>query len=257
MAITIISPLHSFIRFGETAAAPLCIWGGINFCLPVYEQDDIYFQIVVEGTENEIDSLCNPYGDEITVSLVNTCGGSDILTFTEKPERFRLSATQVLYNWTHGLPNFTSAVAVGECFHIQLVIEATPYGYPDETVVKCSNCIERISDPCFTSVIEYGNDEDGFGFKYCMGGNIDNDEDPVTMDCSPTIVTFNAVSTVSIPYTALLQSKYGVFPTVQVWIYDSGGQLINAGITAAFDGYPATVINIDLGGPANGIVVIR
>ena len=257
MAITVISPQHSFVRFGETAAAPLCIWGNINFCLPVYDQDDVYFQIVVSGTEDEIDSLCNPYGSEIEVSLVNTCGGASILTFTEKPDRFRLSTTQVLYNWQHGLPNFTSVISVGECFHIKIVVEATPYGYPDETVVKCSNCFERIAEDCYTSVVEYGNDEDGFGFKYCYGGDVDNPDNPIDLDCSPTIVTFTGVGTVAIPYTALLQAKYGVFPTVQVWVYDGTGQLINMGITAAFDTYPPTMINIDLGGISNGIVVIR
>jgi hypothetical protein len=70
-------------------------------------------------------------------------------------------------------------------------------------------------------------------------------------------VTFVSVATLSIPYTALLSDKYGEFPTVQVWIYDGTGQLINMGITAAFDTYPPNMINLDFGGPASGIVVIR
>jgi hypothetical protein len=50
---------------------------------------------------------------------------------------------------------------------------------------------------------------------------------------------------------------YGDFPTVQVWIYDGTGQLLNMAITAAFDTYPPTMINLDFGGVASGIVVIR
>jgi hypothetical protein len=255
MAVTIISPANSFIRFNETAADPLCIWGSVDFCLPVYADEDIYFQFVIEGTESEIDSLCTQTGDEITVELVNECNTAPLLTFTEKPERVRLSTTQVLYNWYHGLPDFTTVINVSQCFKVQLTIEAGAYGYTEQAVF-CSNCFERIASDCFTSVVEYGNDEDAFGFKYCAGGNIPGGETPA-LDCSPTIVTFVDVPTLAIPYTALLQDKYGVFPTVQVWIYDGSGQLINMGITAAFDTYPPTMINLDFGGNASGIVVIR
>lgn len=251
MALTIISPENSFIRFNESAAAPLCIWGSINFCLPVYEAEDIYFQFVVEGTEAEIDSLCTQSGDEAEVSLVAECDTEPILIFSEKPERFRLSLTQVLYNWSHGLPGFTSVVAVGSCFKIQVDI-TTLY----DTQTWCSNCFERIASDCFTSVVEYGNDEDAFGFKYCLGGDIPGGGSS-EIDCSPTVVTFVSVPTLTIPYTALLQDKYGPMPTVQVWIYDGSGQLINMGITAGFDTYPPTVINLDFGGNASGIVVIR
>lgn len=258
MALSIISPVNSFVRFGETAAPPLCLWGNVNFCLPVYAVDDWYFQWVIEGTELEIDSLCTQTGDEIEVALVNECGGASILTFAEKPERFRLSTTQVLYNWQEGFPNFTSVVSVGECFRVQLTFTATPYGYPEEVETFCSSCFERIGDDCYTSVVEYGNDEDGFGFKYCNGGDLEGEgEDGSSLDCNPTIVTFVNEATLAIPYTAFLASKYGVIPTVQVWIYDGTGQLINMGITAGFDGYPPTMINLDFGGNASGIAVIR
>ena len=258
MSLSIISPVNSFVRFGESDAAPLCIWGTVDYCLPVYDAEDVYFQFVVQGTEDEVDSLCTQSGDEVTVDLVSECNGSPLLTFSERPERIRLSTTQVLYNWSHGVPGFTSVVAVAQCFKIQVTVLATPYGYPDQELVRCSNCFERIASDCFTSVIEYGNDEDAFGFKYCYGGNLNGAyEDPDTLDCSPTVVTFVNVATRAIPYTALLQAKYGTIPTVQVWIYDGTGQLLNMGITAGFDTYPPTMINLDFGGTASGIVVIR
>jgi len=258
MAITLINSTHSFIRFNETAADPLCIWGAVDFCLPVYDPEDIYFQFVIDGTESEIDSMCTQSGDEVVVQLVADCAGEILLTFDEKPDRYRLSETQVLYNWTHGFPGFTVPVAVGECFKILLTIQATPYGYPEETDTFCSNCFERIGDDCYTSVVEYGNDEDAFGFKYCYGGDLEGSgSGGSSTECEPTIVTFVGVPTLAIPYTTFLQSKYGVFPTVQVWIYDGSGQLINMGITAAFDTYPPSMINLDFGGTASGIVVIR
>lgn len=258
MSLSLINSTHSFIRFNETEAAALCIWGNINFCLPVYDQEDIYFQFVIEGTEDEIDSLCTQDGNEVTISLVSDCDGADLITFAEKPTRYRLSDTQVLYNWQNGLPNFSSVIAVGSCFKIQVLIDATPYGYPEEVETFCSNCLERIASDCFTSVIEYGNDDDAFGFKYCDSGDLaGSGSGGSSTDCSPTIVTFLNVSTLAIPYTAFYQSKYGVFPTVQVWIYDGSGNLLNMGITAAFDTYPPTMINLDFGGTSSGIVVIR
>lgn len=251
MALTIISPTNSFIRFNEPAAAALCIWGTINYCLPVYDAEDVYFQFVVEGTEAEIDSLCTQTGDEATLSIVAECEAEPLLTFGERPERFRLSTTQVLYNWSHGVPGFSSVVAVGSCFKIQVDI-STIYA----SLTACTNCFERIGNDCYTSVVEYGNDEDAFGFKYCYGGDLPSGGG-TEIDCSPTIVTFVSVATLTIPYTALLQDKYGTFPTVQVWVYDGSGQLINMGITAGFDTYPPSNILLDFGGTASGIVVIR
>lgn len=255
MAVTIVSPTHSFVRFGEAAADALCIWGNINYCLPVYDPEDWYFQWVVEGSESEIDSMCTQDGSEISVSLVSDCLAAPLITFSELPERVRLSTTQMLYNWRNGFPGFTGVVAVGECFKVQITIAATPYGYPEEEVTSCSNCFERIASDCFTSVIEFGNDEDDFGYKYCYGGNLPGSDDMI--ECDPTIVTFVSVATLAIPYTALLQDQYGEFPTVQVWIYDGTGQLVNMGIQAAFDTYPPSMINLDFGGTASGIVVIR
>jgi len=245
MAITIISPANSFIRFNESDPEPDCIWGDINFCLPVYQSSDIAFQFIARGTEAEIDALCDIDGGETEISIIPDCGEAPLLTFPNKPDRFRLSATEMLYNWEHGLPNFSSVIEISECFKVQIAIAGLEF---------CSGCFERIADECYTSVIEYGNEEDAFGFKYCYAGNIDDD---IVISCEPTIVNFINVPTLAIPYTASLQASYGNFPTVQVWIYDGSGQLVNMGITVAFDTYPPTMINLDFGGPATGIVVIR
>lgn len=258
MAITIISPEHSFVRFGDADPAALCLWGTVNFNLPVFEASDWYFQWVIQGTELEIDSLCRTDGEEITVKLVDECEGSTLMTFSEKPQRIRLSATQVLYNWAHGFPNFTGSVAVGQCFRVQLDIEATPYGYPDQDAVFCSNKFERIGDDCYTSVIDYTNDEDAFGFKYCNSGNMEGAySSSLSDECEPLITQFINQSTLQIPYTAQLKALYGDFPTVQVWIFDGTGQLVNMGISASFDTYPPTMISFDFGGPASGLVVLR
>lgn len=76
-------------------------------------------------------------------------------------------------------------------------------------------------------------------------------------DCSPTIVTFTDVATLDIPYTAAMLEDYGNVPTVQVWIYDGLGRLLNMAITASLDAVPPTQISLDFGGVASGLIVIR
>lgn len=253
MALTILNSANSFIRFDEVPPAEHCIWGSTDYCLPVFADADVNFQFVINGTIAEIESLCLQDAGEVEVSLIEDCNEAPILVFTDKPQRFKISQTQVLYNWEHGLPNFTSVVAINQCFKVQVIIQDSAYGYVGEYKF-CSNCFERIFEECFTSVIEYGNEEDAFGFKYCSGGELEED---TAIDCSPTIVQFIGVATLDIPYTAFLQAKYGDFPTVQAWIYDGSGQLINMGITIAFDAYPPTMIHLDFGGISTGVAIIR
>ena len=249
--VTLINSPFSFVRFNESDAEPHCIFGDVNFALPVYDSEDIYFQFVIHGTEEEINSLCTDDVSELEVSLVSECDGLPLVTFTEKPVRIRLSETQMLYWWNNGFPLFENYVNVNECFKVQLILSEGAYS---EQYVFCSNKFERIGDDCFTSVIEYSNDEDAFGFKYCYGGDLEGAE--TVESCEPTIIQYFDRETLTIPYTAGLRAKYGNFPTIQSWVLQ-GGELVNVGHQIAFDQYPPTQINIDFGGLATGIIVIR
>jgi hypothetical protein len=249
MAYSITSPAQSFIQFSETGIIDHCIFDNIRFCLPVYDPNDVAFQAYINGTESEIDALCGVYGTPIAIGIVNACDDPDFLLeftanpYNDVPEIFRISATQLLVNWAHGVPGFTSVINYNECFKIRIQIGLIKF---------CSNCLERTTDNCFTSVIEYSCDENCYGFNYCGSGTTEAEE----LSCEPTIITFTNQSTLTIPYTQSLQDKYGPVPTVQVWISD-GTNLVNMGITATFDAYPVNVISLDFGGPATGIIVIK
>lgn len=218
-------------------------------CLPVVEDTDIAFQFYVNGTEEEIDLLCGVYSIPVQIGIVADCDDEDfLLEFTgnpygDQPDLFRLSATQMLVNWPHGVPGFAGVRTVGQCFKIRVQVGDQKF---------CSNCLERSADSCFTSVLEYGNDENYAGFNYCEAGAV-NEE---TISCAPTIIQFTNQSTLTIPYTQALKDAYGDAPSVAVWISD-GTSLVNMGITATFDTYPVNTISVDMGGPASGIVVIR
>jgi hypothetical protein len=249
MAYSIQSPAQSFVQFSETGIIDHCIFDNLRFCLPVFQPDDVAFQFIVVGTESEIDALCGVYGSPIAIGIVSACDDEDFLLeftanpYNDVPDLFRISDTQMLVNWEHGVPGFTSVVDFNECFKIRIQIGLVQF---------CSNCFERTSDNCFTSVIEYGCDENCYGFNYCGSGTTDAGE----LSCEPTIIQFTNESTLAIPYTQSLRDSYGEVPTVQVWISD-GTNLVNMGITATFDAYPPTVLGFDFGGNATGIVVIR
>jgi hypothetical protein len=246
MAVRIKSQTNSFIQFGESDAVTSCEFPDFNLCLPVYEDNDIAFQfILVADTEGEADVLCDLTNSLIAIGIGENCEDDMVLTFTQKPERFRISNTQVLYNWSNGLPNFGSVISKGQCFFIR--IELIDVYYSESF---CSNCLQRIANSCHTSVIEYTNDDNAFGFDYCGGGAVD-DTDVET--CDPTFISFSNVPNISIPYTAGMASKYGSTPSVQVWIYD-GAELVDMGIRVSFDAFPPTVIKADFGGVASGVI---
>jgi hypothetical protein len=253
MAYQISAPQASFVQFNETGIVSHCIYTDIRFCLPVYEDEDVKFQVFISGTETEIDALCGVYGIPIGVGIVEDCADADFLQeYTNTlygnytPHLFRLGPTQILMNWNHGFPGFTGVISGNQCFRIRLEIGVQRF---------CSNCFTRITDPCFTSVVEYGCDENAFGFNYCSSGEIVTEGD--NGDCEKTYITFINQSTLSIPYTAQMLALYGNIPTVQAWIYNEENELVNASFQIALDGYPPNFINVDFGGSATGVLILK
>lgn len=241
MAYNILSPANSFIQFNESDNFTSCEFRDINLCLPVFEDDDVNFQFVIEAdTEGEANALCGT-SDTVEIGLTKTCLDFALL-FTAVPDRYRISARQVLYNWPNGLPGFTTVIGVGECFSIRVLVDSTSF---------CSNCLQRINDTCHTSVIEYGNDDNFAGFNYCNSEAVDSE----TEVCRPMLISFTNQSTLTIPYTASMLAKYGDAPTLKVWIYD-GLELVNMSVRQAFDAYPPNNLLFDFGGSATGIIKI-
>lgn len=247
MAVTIITPTNSFVRFDNEPPETHCVHGAFGDCLPVYAESDVAFQFVVQAdTPEEANALCSVYSSGIAMGLVSDCDQEDFdVLFEEEPERYRISSNQVLFNWSHGLPGMLGFYDDGDCFHIRISIGDSNY---------CSNCFIKIPEDCFTSVVEFGNDENFAGYNYCNAGEATVDG---TLVCEPTIIEFINKETLNVPYTTFLQNQYGTVPTVQTWIYDGSGDLVNMGITATFDAMPPTMISFDFGGMASGVIVIR
>lgn len=246
MPYSISTSEFSFIQFNETDQIESCEFPDAEMCLPAFDDDDAWFQFVLTGqTEEEADALCA--GTEpVTVGIVENCDDGYLLQFIQKPVRYRISPTKVLYYWPHGLPNFRNVINVGECFHIKIAMAVIN----DQTF--CSNCFQRISDDCHTTVLQYSNNENAFGFNYCASADVSQG----AAECDPTIIEFTLQATMVIPWTAFLEAKYGTTPNVQVWVYDENNELVKIGMRVALDAYPPTEIRLDFGGVSSGIIKI-
>lgn len=245
MPYSISTSRFSFVQFAESDSIEACNFTAADMCLPVFADQDVWFQFYIDGTsEAEIDDLCADI-DLITLGLVEACSDGFLLQFAQKPIRYRLSATRVIYLWPHGFPNFAGSLEVGECFHIKIEVADQSF---------CSNCFIRIGDDCHTSVVQYSNEENAFGFNYCASADGTGTGEEV--DCEPLEIPFTDQATMTIPWTAYLQERFGNTPTVQVWVLDENGELVAAGLRVALDTYPPTEIRVDFGGVSSGVVKI-
>lgn len=247
MPYRIITSRFSFIQFDDTDSITDCEFTTQEMCLPVFDENDAWFQFIIESdTEVESEALCEVAVEPVTLGLVENCGDGYLVEFVEKPSRYRISPTRVLYVWQQGLPAFFNYIDVGMCFRIMVSMPSIN----DQT--WCSNCLQRIFDDCHTTVLEYSNNENAFDFNYCAGEDLGQD----SAECEPTIIEFTNQATMTIPWTAFLQDKYGIAPNVQVWTYDETGELVAMGQRVALDALPPTEIRIDFGGVSSGFVKI-
>lgn len=244
MPYSISTSNFSFVQFAESDTIQACNFANADMCLPAFDDDDAWFQFFITGdTPEEIDDLCSDI-NLISLGIVENCFDGFLLEFSQKPNRYRLSDNKVLYVWQHGIPNFKSAIEVGECFHIKIEVVDQSF---------CTNCFQRIGDDCHTSVLQYSNSDNFAGFNYCASaGDAEDDQ----QSCEPTEIVFTNQSSIIIPWTAFLQQKYGNTPNVQVWVLDENGELVAAGLRVALDAYPPTEIRIDPGGVSSGVIKI-
>lgn len=255
--IDIRSPRFSFVQLATAAYGYVpetyetCTFPDVSFCLPVYAYDDIAFQFILTGTSAEMNELCSLGDpDKVEVGLVRDCGDDFDINFNAaylRPTRVRTSETEVLYKWEHGFPSFDTEYAISECFKVKVVAHMD-----SGDVAACSNCFQRIGADCFTSVLEYGAEQNIFGFNYCDSGAMFEEEE----ECEdPFIYQFTNAETIDLEYTDEMRTQFGDVPTVEVWIWD-GTQYSKPFIQIGFDAYPITRILANLGGAATGFLKI-
>ncbi len=173
MAYRFISPVNSFVQFEETGVILSCGFRPMTMCLPVFYDDDIAYQFIVEAdTEEEIDLLCGVLEALVPrVGATSDCSSFDI-EFDCVPDTFRIDDTHVLMQWPYGFPDFTLVYNDGDCFRIMIELGDQSF---------CSNCFYRVAAVCWTTRLEYSNDDNFAGFNYCANGITNKVRLPFTM----------------------------------------------------------------------------
>lgn len=192
MAINIISPEFSFVRFNDQHI-DIYDWyesqeagAEIHFSLPVYANTDLQFQFIVETTtKSEADILCSRnMGDDFLVSIYkgtpktsavfsdmhDSWAGSDISI----AQRLRLNDTQILYQ-VGPQPDFLGEVEINECFQIGIFISNISDGGTTTYYVSAiSNQFYKIANTRHTTLFEYYSETDVAGYIYCISQSLKN-----------------------------------------------------------------------------------
>lgn len=245
MSYNILTPRFSFVRFdGSELTGESCNFEDMEFALPVYAEDDIAFQFVITTDDTEDTAICASDAIPLSIGIIESALDAGFLyEFTGQPQLFLIGTGQLLVNWTHGIQGLYSTIEIGDCFFIKVNFNGTEW---------ISNRFQRIGDDCHTTVVEYGNDENAFGFNYCAGEAVGDAADP----CEPLFVTFANKTNLTLPWSASLRNRFGDAPTVQTWIYDTDGMLTRMMIQESMDAYPPNYLYFDFGGTASGLIRI-
>lgn len=161
MAITLTSPIFSFLQFTEkdfncnSADKP---------CLPMFEPQDLAFQILAQVTEGDKDTFpAQPYYGSITLDC-------EVGLSTEE----NYSSTWVRYEdggegnpdyyvgyFTYNVGNIWELIKVNQCFGLMIISGGS--------LISCMDtCFYKVGDECSppTSIIQYRADSNMFGFNY-------------------------------------------------------------------------------------------
>ena len=168
------SPKYSFVQFNAPASGAPCCDEDSSFCIPVVTESDTYFQFRINcATFAETQDVWNsPIGDMQLVLLKGTGNTPATLaantlrnwTFDDSLqfEKNRTGTTEITYQWRQPFKDVMTLVDCDGCFQLA-IINVTP----NPQIVVFSNCFTRICEDCFTSVLDYNNEDDAYDFRYC------------------------------------------------------------------------------------------
>ena len=174
--MTLTSPPYSFVFF-----SPLGAETPLQMALPFAKEGDLKFQFILTvATEAIGDAVMS---ENISLRLINgTASITDDTSLIANTlhnysdgspiyfNKYRISDTKILFYWSHGLPNFSSYLAIGTCFKL-----AFAYSYGGDTVIGISNTFKVTDDLVFTTQVTYSCLEDSNSFTYCVtGGTVPN-----------------------------------------------------------------------------------
>lgn len=140
----------------------------IELCLPIYKDYDLYGWSLYVGYGSGITYYwrlvknCNqPVGDLDPASLIPF----HVYNYSDKVQVLTPLFYQDPSETDFGVDGFDC----GECFFIQVIKFEHKGDVINQDIVGCIGCFQKICDPCYTSVVQYINNENAFGFLYTNG----------------------------------------------------------------------------------------
>ncbi len=166
----LISPKYSFVFFDDEEHVASYCNECPDFCIPVIEAGDINFQFNAEADDIADADAIFDTPIENTRLIIATTAGVTIRDWTTTDgllfEKFRTGPTTVTFVWKNDFFAFKDLISCDQCFMLRL-FTGFIIGGEQEDIETDMNCFIRKCDPCYTTVIEYSNEEDGFSFNYC------------------------------------------------------------------------------------------
>lgn len=171
----LISPKYSLVDFRAPIVQACC--NDQEAPLPFFDNADLRFQIdAVTNTESQANDIIAASGSLIKLLILSPAG--DLIrniTDTDGNEfkKFRTSLKTVTFIWHWPLPFATELVGVNNCFMLGITSSFDTSDEPEAVNVN-SNIFKVVASSCYTSLLEYYNEQDHQEFHYC---NVRNNSD--------------------------------------------------------------------------------
>lgn len=171
-----------------------CCDGDQDFCIPVIEETDTYFQAIVSSEiYAEIEAMMDAVVPIFHLLLLDGATNTEdeftvvhdfTLTNELSFEKYRTGMFEITLQWRSPLAGIKEILDCGDCFQLGIarVLSSEFSGeFTDEfseefsvggssvtyDFITISNCFKRSCADCFTTVLEYYNDDDYAEFNYC------------------------------------------------------------------------------------------
>lgn len=174
MAIELVSPKYSFIRFAEEPLEEGCCDDNDVFLLPLVEETDCYFQVIFNCADAiEAGAVMTMANEDFRLMLLRGTSNDpgdipDIIKdFTGEEglffERYRTGETTVVALWKNPLTDILNLIDCDECFQLALQADIPE----NDVILAISSPFKRYCDDCDLNVFEYYGEEDYTEFIYC------------------------------------------------------------------------------------------
>lgn len=179
MPLAFTSPPVSAIKFNEDLQSD-CADCNSNFCLPLNRGDEIAFQVIFEAEDNNALNTLLGQNLRFEIAFINTAGtqigqpapAPDTVVWFNYPG----TANKLLLQCTFQIPTTQQFLNL-DCdkkLLIRLRAITGPENAPVIQLTGLSNCFVLECDSCYSTLLEYRNNEDAFGFVYCTGEFLTN-----------------------------------------------------------------------------------